>query len=68
MRNKPNYHLQVSTVGAGRFDHAELLAKFPTTTGTISQADGLALVRYCCDRLEEEVGYFESEQPDLLSN
>ena len=36
---------------------AQLLNKFPTTTGTISQSDGLALVRYCCDRLEEEVNY-----------
>ena len=34
---------------------AQLLKKFPTTTETISQEDGLALVRYCCDRLENEV-------------
>ena len=34
---------------------AQLLNNFPTTTGTISKADGLALVRHCCDRLEEEI-------------
>ena len=38
---------------------AQLLEKFPTTTGTISQKDGLALVRYCCDRLEDEVNYLK---------
>mgnify|MGYP006353493311 FL=1 len=57
-----------TTLGEYTTTEAQLLAKFPTTTGTISQADGLALVRYCCDRLEEEVGYLESEQPDLLSS
>ena len=35
----------------------QLLQKFSTSTGTISTEDGLALVRYCCDRLEEEVNY-----------
>ena len=43
---------------------AQLLAKFPTTTGTISQSDGLALVRHCCDRLEEEVAHLNSHQSD----
>ena len=43
---------------------AQLLDKFPTTTGTISQSDGLALVRHCCDRLEEEVAFLNSQQPD----
>lgn len=42
----------------------QLLKKFATTTGTISQADGLALVRYCCDRLEQEVEALSSQQPD----
>ncbi|MBE9042968.1 glutamate--cysteine ligase [Pleurocapsales cyanobacterium LEGE 10410] len=49
----------------------QLLKKFPTTTGTISQEKGLALVRYCCDRLEEEVNYLSSQQPDkeaLMTN
>ena len=39
---------------------AQLLAKFPTTTGTISQSEGLALVRYCCDRLERDVDSLKS--------
>ncbi len=51
-----------TTLGEYTTTEAELLAKFPTTTGTISQSDGLALVRYCCDRLEKEVGYLESKQ------
>jgi carboxylate-amine ligase len=55
-----------TTLGEYTTTEAQLLAKFPTTTGTISQADGLALVRYCCDRLEEEVGYLESGQPDSI--
>jgi len=42
-------------IGEYTTTEAQLLAKYHTTTGTISQADGLALVRYCCDRLEEEV-------------
>jgi carboxylate-amine ligase len=40
---------------------AKLLKKFSTTTGTISQEEGLALVRYCCDRLEEAVNYLSSQ-------
>ncbi len=51
-----------TTLGEYTTTEAQLLAKFPTTTGIISQADGLALVRYCCDRLEEEVNYLESGQ------
>ncbi|WP_319418918.1 glutamate-cysteine ligase family protein [Pleurocapsa sp. FMAR1] len=51
-----------TTIGEYTTTEAQLLAKFPTTTGTISQADGLALVRYCCDRLEEEVNQLESGQ------
>ena len=51
-----------TTLGEYTTTEAQLLAKFPTTTGTISQSDGLALVRYCCDRLEEEVNYLESGQ------
>lgn len=51
-----------TTLGEYTTTEAQLLAKFPTTTGTISQADGLALVRYCCDRLEEEVSHLESGQ------
>ena len=43
---------------------AQLLKDFPTTTGTISQSDALALVRHCCDRLEEEVNYLSSQQSD----
>lgn len=39
---------------------AQLLKKFPTTTETISQEDGLALVRYCCDRLENEVHHLSN--------
>ena len=51
-----NYLAQFKTkLGEYTTTEAELLAKFPTTTGTISQSDGLALVRYCCDRLEKEV-------------
>ena len=50
-----------TTLGEYTTTEAELLAKFPTTTGTISQADGLALVRYCCDRFEEEVHHLKSE-------
>ena len=38
----------------------QLLEKFATSTGIISTEDGLALVRYCCDRLEEEVNYLTS--------
>ncbi|WP_036478383.1 glutamate-cysteine ligase family protein [Myxosarcina sp. GI1] len=40
---------------------AQLLNKFSTTTGEIDREDGLALVRYCCDRLEEEVDYLCSQ-------
>ena len=44
-----------TTLGEYTTTEAELLAEFHTTTGIISEADGLALVRHCCDRLEEEV-------------
>ena len=50
-----------TTLGEYTTTEAQLLAKFPTTTGTISQADGLALVRYCCDRFEEEVHHLKLE-------
>ena len=50
-----------TTLGEYTTTEAELLDKFPTTTGIISQTDGLALVRYCCDRLEEEVRHLKSE-------
>lgn len=51
-----NYLSQFKTaLGEYTTTEARLLKKFPTTTGTISQEDGLALVRYCCDRLEEQV-------------
>ena len=49
-----------TTLGEYTTTEAELLAKFPTTTGAISQSDGLALVRYCCDRLEKEVDSLKS--------
>lgn len=49
-----------TSLGEYTTTEAQLLAKFATTTGTISQSDGLALVRYCCDRLEEEVDYLFS--------
>ena len=51
-----------TTLGEYTTTEAQLLAQFPTTTGKISQSEGLALVRYCCDRLEEEVNYLESKQ------
>ena len=51
-----------TTLGEYTTTEAQLIAKFATTTGTISQSEGLALVRYCCDRLEEEVNYLESGQ------
>ncbi len=51
-----------TTLGEYTTTEAQLLAEFQTTTGIISQSDGLALVRYCCDRLEEEVNYLESGQ------
>jgi carboxylate-amine ligase len=51
-----------TTLGEYTTTEAQLLAQFPTTTGTISHANGLALVRYCCDRLEEEVSHLESGQ------
>ena len=50
-----------TTLGEYTTTEAELLDKFPTNTGTISQANGLALVRYCCDRFEEEVDRLKSE-------
>ena len=50
-----------TTLGEYTTTEAELLDKFPTTTGTISQSDGLALVRYCCDRFESEVDLLQSE-------
>jgi len=49
-----------TTIGEYTTTEAELLTKFPTTTGTISQSDGLALVRHCCDRFEQEVGVLKS--------
>lgn len=59
-----NYLTQFkTTIGKYTTTEAQLLAKFPTTTGTISQSDGLALVRYCCDRLEAEVNHLSSQQP-----
>ena len=49
-----NYLAQFkTTLGEYTTTEAELLAKFPTTTGTISQSDGLALVRYCCESLRK---------------
>ena len=50
-----------TTLGEYTTTEAKLLAEFSTTTGTISQADGLALVRYCCDRFEEEVNTLKSK-------
>ena len=55
-----------TTLGEYTTTEAELLAKFPTTTGTISQADGLALVRYCCDRFEANVSHLKSDP--MVSN
>lgn len=53
-----NYLSQFKTkIGEYTTTEAQLLARYHTTTGTISESDGLALVRYCCDRLEEEVNY-----------
>ena len=50
-----------TTIGEYTTTEEQLLAEFPTTTGTISQADGLALVRYCCDRFESEVHNLKSK-------
>ena len=56
-----NYFAQFKTaLGEYTTTEAQLLEKFPTTTGIISQKDGLALVRHCCDRLEEEVNSLKS--------
>ena len=52
-----------TTLGKYTTTESQLLDKFPTTTGTISQADGLALVRHCCDRLTEEVNILASKSP-----
>ena len=52
-----------TTLGEYTTTETQLLEKFSTTTGTISQSEGLALVRHCCDRLEEEVNYLSSQQP-----
>lgn len=53
-----NYLAQFKTaLGEYTTTEAQLLERFSNTSGTISQKDGLALVRYCCDRLEEEVNY-----------
>ena len=49
-----------TTLGEYTTTEAELLSKFSTTTGTISEADGLALVRHCCDRFLEEVNSLKS--------
>ncbi len=57
-----NYLSQFKSLEKYNTTEAQLLAKFPTTTGTISQSEGLALVRHCCDRLEEEVSYLNSQQ------
>lgn len=49
---------------------AQLLEQFPTTTGKIDREDGLALVCYCCDRLEAEVNELSSQHSannDLIS-
>ena len=59
-----DYLTQFKTLEKYTTTETQLLDKFPTTTGTISQSDGLALVRYCCDRLEEEVASLNSQQPD----
>ena len=56
-----------TTLGEYTTTEAQLLAKFATTTGTISQSDGLALVRYCCDRLEAEVRHLASNSNFPLS-
>ena len=63
--NKTNKYLAEfkTTLGTYTTTETQLLEKFATTTGRISQEDGLALVRYCCDRLEEEVEYLSSQQP-----
>ena len=58
-----DYLSQFKTLEKYTTTETQLLDKFPTTTGTISQSDGLALVRYCCDRLEEEVAHLSSQQP-----
>ena len=49
-----------TTLGEYTTTEAELLSEFSTPTGTISQSDGLALVRHCCDRLEREVETLKS--------
>ena len=57
-----NYLSQFKTsLGEYTTTEAELLVKFPTNTGTISRSDGLALVRYCCDRLEAQVSDLKSK-------
>ncbi len=53
-----------TTLGEYTTTEEQLLAKFPTTTGIISESDGLALVRNCCDRLEEEVNYLLNPNSD----
>lgn len=60
-RQASNYLAQFKTkLGKYTTTEAQLLKSFPTTTGRISQADALALVRHCCDRLEEEVNSLSS--------
>lgn len=64
-RQASNYLAQFKTkLGEYTTTEAQLLQDFPTTTGKISQADALALVRHCCDRLEDEVNSLSSQQPD----
>ena len=61
--NKQNNYLALFKTALDEYTttETELLKIFHTTTGTISQEDGLSLVRHCCDRLEEEVSYLKSD-------
>ncbi|MDJ0728061.1 MAG: hypothetical protein QNJ38_23425, partial [Prochloraceae cyanobacterium] len=53
-----------SAVGEYRTTEAKLLAEFAPTTEELSRAEGLRLVRYCCDQLEAQVEFLSQQSSE----
>ena len=49
-----------SLVEEGQTTEAQILEKFASSTGKISREDGLEMVLYCCDQLENQVNSLRS--------
>jgi carboxylate-amine ligase len=50
-------------LGQDRTTEAEILAEFPPVSDRLSREEGLRLVRFACDRLEEQVDSLSQQAP-----